>query len=65
MIKRDNSIYYLLNAMIKRGLASTSNHWIERAAAQRNPRLTVGVASSIELVYDKLDAKILTMINSN
>jgi hypothetical protein len=65
MIKRDNSIYYLLNAMIKRGLASTSNDWIQRATAQRNPHLTVGVASSIELVYDKLDAKILTMINCN
>jgi hypothetical protein len=65
MTKYDNSIYYLLDAMIKRGLASTSNTWIEKAIAQRNPCLPVGVASSVRLAYDQLDAKILRITALN
>jgi hypothetical protein len=65
MATRDNSIYYLLEAMIRRGLASTSNTWIEKAIAQRNPHLLVGVASSVVLVYDQLDAKILKITALN
>ncbi len=65
MAKKDNSIYYLLEAMIRRGLASTGNRWIEKAIAQRNPRLTVGVASSVELRYDQMDAAIFKITASN
>jgi hypothetical protein len=65
MAIRDNSVYYLLEAMIRRGLASTNNTWIEKAIAQRNPHLPVGVASSVALVYDQLDAKILKITASN
>ncbi|HEX7474387.1 MAG TPA: hypothetical protein VF318_00335 [Dehalococcoidales bacterium] len=42
MATRENSIYYLLDAMIRRGLASTSNTWIEKAIAQRNPHCRSG-----------------------
>ena len=41
--------------MVKTGLVSTSNRWIEKASVQRNPRLTMELACSRLLVYDVLD----------
>ena len=65
MTQRDNSLYYLLEAMIKRGLASTGSTWIDRAVAQKNSRLPLAVAASLVLTYDALDACILKMTANN
>jgi hypothetical protein len=60
-----NSINSLLDEMVRRGLASTSNHWIEMAIRDRNPRLSVGIASSKVLVYDKIDRRIMPLTGCN
>jgi hypothetical protein len=60
-----SSIQSLLDEMVRRGLASTSSHWIELAIRTRNPRLSVGVASSKVLVYDNIDRQILPLSGCN
>ena len=65
MMESRNSIRSLLDEMVRRGLASTSNHWIELAIRDRNPRLSVGVASSKVLVYDKIDRSIMHLSACN
>ena len=65
MTEGRNSIHYLLDEMVRRGLASTSNHWIELAIRTRNPRLSVGIASSKVLVYDKIDRRIMPLSGCN
>ena len=42
MTEGRNSIHSLLDEMVRRGLASTSNHWIELAIRTRNPRTLCG-----------------------
>ena len=54
-----------LEDMIDKGLASTSNSWIERAVKQKNNRLTVSLASSVLLTYDDWDKFILRMQTFN
>ena len=41
--------------MLRKGLVSTSSSWIERAVQQKSSRLTVGLAHSKVLTYDRLD----------
>lgn len=65
MTEGRNSIHVLLEEMVRRGLVSTSNHWIELAIRTRNPRISVGVASSKLLVYDKIDRRILPLSGCN
>ena len=54
-----------LNDMIDKGLASTSNSWIERAVQQKNDKMTVNLASSVLLTYDEWDKIILQMQSFN
>ncbi len=65
MTDRDYSLYYLLEDMIRKGLASRCNTWMEIAIQQKNPRLSIGIASSMMLVYDRIDCKLLTLDKSN
>jgi hypothetical protein len=65
MLERRNRVHSLLDEMVRRGLASTGNHWIETAVRTRNPRLSVGVASAKLLVYDKIDRHILSLSSGN
>ena len=51
--------------MIDKGLASTSNSWIERAVQQKNDKMTVNLASSVLLTYDEWDKIILQMQSFN
>lgn len=50
--------------MMKSGLVSTSNRWIEIATEQKNPRLTLDLAYSFLLVYDRLDKKLANLVNN-
>jgi hypothetical protein len=65
MVDNEGSIYYLLEEMIRKGLAATSSTWIEKAVEQRNSRLAVGIAASMVLAYDRMDRKLLTLIRVN
>jgi hypothetical protein len=65
MADKENSIYDLLEEMVRKGLVSTSSTWIEKAVEQRNSRLSVGIAASMVLAYDRVDRKLLTLIHGN
>ena len=54
-----NSIDHWLKDMIKKGLASKTSSWIERAVEQKNGRMTVDLASSVMLAYSEWDKIIL------
>lgn len=60
-----NEIERLFNQMLVKGLVSTSNYWIERATELKNPRLTLDLASSTVLFYDKLDKKLIEGMKLN
>lgn len=55
MINSRKNTEYLLAEMQSKGLASTANGWLVTAIQQKNPALTVGVAYSVLLCYDRLD----------
>ena len=65
MIDPNDDIYYLLEEMIRKGLASTSSTWLEIAVQQKNPRLSIGIASSKMLFYDRMDCKLITLSKCN
>jgi hypothetical protein len=65
MISSQKSTDYLLAEMQSKGLASTGSSWLEKAIIQKAPALTVGVASSRLLVYDRLDRRIAFLSPSN
>jgi hypothetical protein len=51
--------------MQNKGLASTANGWLEKAIREKNPALTVGIANSRLLVYDRLDRSIVFLSPAN
>jgi hypothetical protein len=55
----------LLLEMQAKGLASTGNQWLEIAVRQKNPALTVGVAATKLLCYDRLDRAISRVSTCN
>ncbi len=65
MKNTEDGIMRLFDEMLKMGLVSNGNLWIETAIAQKNARLSIGVANSSLLAYDRLDRKILTLGNFN
>ncbi len=65
MKNTENGILRLFDEMLKMGLVSNGNLWIETAIAQKNARLTIGVANSALLTYVRIDRKILTIGNFN
>jgi hypothetical protein len=65
MKKIDDSIVKLFNDMLKKGLITTGNLWIERAIDERNDRLPIGIANSRLLTYDQIDRKVLNQGNFN
>jgi hypothetical protein len=65
MISSQNSTEFLLAEMQSKGLASTGSGWLEKAIQQRNPALSIGVASSVLLCYDRLDRGLTLISPSN
>jgi hypothetical protein len=55
MISSQKSVDDLLAEMQSKGLASTANHWLEQAVQQKCQALTLSLASSRLLVYDRWD----------
>jgi hypothetical protein len=50
---------------IRKNLVNDSPHWLQEAARQKNPQLTLALADSILLVYDDLDRKLLAISSLN
>jgi hypothetical protein len=65
MLNHENEINNLFTEMVKKGLVSTSSHWIEKATEQRNPRLTLDLAYSTPLLYDPLDKTMMNLKGYN
>ena len=65
MTDREDRIDEIFESMVKTGLVSTSNCWIERATEQKNPRLTLELACSHLLVYDRFDLMLLALDRLN
>ncbi len=65
MSNSEDQIDDIFEKMVETGLLSTSGRWIERAAEQKNRKLTIELAYSTVLVYDILDRLSLTDFNSN
>ena len=55
----------LFDEMLKMGLVSTGNWWIEIAVEQRSARLPIAIAYSRLLIYDRIDQKILNLEKLN
>ncbi len=65
MTERQNNLGNFFEDMVRKGLVTTSNNWIERAVEQKNPRLSVSIAASKILVYDALDCQLLNRVMNN
>jgi hypothetical protein len=62
MIGTENAYF---DEMVRKGLVTTSNLWIKKAIEQKNPRLSIAIADSVVLTYDKLDRQIASLRKSN
>lgn len=65
MKKTENGMMRLFGEMLKMGLISTGNLWIEMAIEQKNAKLPVARANSRLLTYDRIDRKLSTLGNFN
>ena len=65
MMNQKNNLNSFFEDMLRRGLISTSNNWIEKAIEQKNPRLPISIAASKLLIYDMLDFKLITLGRNN
>jgi len=65
MTDSEDRIDDIFEEMVEKGMLSTSNHWIQRAIAQKNPRLTMDLADSRLLIYDRSDKLLFTITDLN
>ena len=65
MTDSEDRIDEIFRNMMKTGLVSTSNCWIERAVEQKNPLMTVALANSTLLNYDRLDIRLIVLYRMN
>ena len=50
-----NNMDEWFHEVLESGLVSRSSTWIERAVNQKHPRIKLGLAHSVPLVYDNID----------
>lgn len=65
MINSEDRIDNIFEQMVETGLLSTSGRWIERAVAQKSPKMSLELAYSSVLVFDVLDKLSFTDFNLN
>ncbi len=65
MTEEPDRIDLIFEDMVKTGLLSTSNQWIEKASKQRNPRLTLELAYSKVLEYDAAEKMLFSISDLN
>lgn len=56
----DRELIKLFEEMLKKGLVSSGNLWINIAVEQKNKRLPIGIAHSRLLTYDRVDRNIIS-----
>ncbi len=65
MFNDENSVEFWLSDMVRKGSAATGKMWIEKAIQQRSSEIPLGVASSMLLVYDKMDRELASISKMN
>jgi len=60
MTDNTGEIESIFESMVRDGLLSTGNGWLETAIEQKNPLVTLDLAQSEIMVYDMLDQFFLT-----
>jgi hypothetical protein len=65
MTDSEEKIDDVFESMLETGLVSTSGRWIEKAAVQKNSRLTLELAYSRVLAFDVADRLFMTMTDLN
>ncbi len=60
MTDHADEIEGIFESMVRDGLLSTGNGWLETAIEQKNPLVTLDLAQSEIMVYDMLDQFFLT-----
>ncbi len=65
MVDSHNDINYLFEEMVRLGLVSTGSNWVEEAIRTKHPRLSIGIAHSKLLIYDKIDRRIMRFKGGN
>jgi hypothetical protein len=65
MTEQPDKIELIFEDMVKTGLLSTSNQWIEKATKQRNPRLTMELAYSKIMEYDTAEKMLFSISDLN
>ena len=60
MTDNTGEIESIFESMVRDGLLSTGNGWLETAIEQKNPLVTLDLAQSDIMVYDMLDQFFLT-----
>lgn len=65
MTDGENEINDLFGGIEKNSPVSTNGKWIEVATEQKNPRLTLDLACSVLLVYNRLDKELINLTNMN
>ncbi len=55
MTDNADEIEGIFESMVRDGLLSTGNGWLETAIEQKNSRVTIDLAQSEIMVYDLLD----------
>ena len=61
MDRNEGTFENLFDEMLKMGLVSSGNLWIEAAIEQRSTTLPITIASSRILTYDSIDRKIISL----
>ena len=64
-MNEENDIDNLFKRIINREMISFNSRWIEIGTEQKNPRLTLELACSDLLIYNKLDKELLNFANLN
>jgi hypothetical protein len=65
MTDSPETINKIFQDMVKTGLLSTSNHWIEKASNQKNARLTLELAYSKVMEYDAAEKMLFSICDLN
>jgi hypothetical protein len=65
MTDSEDRIEDIFQTMMKTGLVSTSNCWIEKAVEQKHPLMTLELANSTLLNYDRMDLRLLVLYRMN
>ena len=65
MADNDRFVDIVFDNLVETGVISTGNGWIQKAAHQHHPRLTLDLAYSTTVVIDVTDRLMISVTNLN